>query len=69
MTIENKRMIPESGDFPTTWETGPDRRSIGVLPFASSKVREAPDSIRAPATAKCPKCNALCKLLHPDSPS
>jgi hypothetical protein len=32
-------------------------------------VRDAPDSIRALATAKCPKCKALCKLLHPDSPS
>jgi glutaredoxin len=32
-------------------------------------VRDAPDFIRALATAKCPKCKALCKLLHPDSPS
>lgn len=61
--------VPELRGLAMARLTGPDIRSIGIRPFVSSSTNEAPASMSTPATARCPKCNALCRLLHPDSPS
>lgn len=61
--------VPELRGLAMARLTGPDMRSIGTRPFVSSSTNEAPASMSTPATARCPKCRALCKLLHPDSPS
>lgn len=74
-TTDQKHYVSENSSildlvsFPMACHTGPDRRSTGVRDFESSNVNDAPDTSNTQATARCPKCRALWRLLHPDSPS
>lgn len=61
--------VPELSTVPTAWSTGPEKRSTGVRDLESSNVMEAPNWRSTLATARWPKCIALWRLLHPDSPS
>ena len=63
------KSLPALFSLETTCCTGPESISIGVWALESSNVREAPTSMSTPTIARCPKCRALCKLLHPNSPS
>ena len=65
----DRRKLPASGKSPLACDTGQERRSTGVRPLVSSKVREAPNCKRTPAIHRWPKWSALCRLLQPDSPS